>query len=45
MQVLSDRLVEGLEKYGGKLFMGHSVEKIHTQRGKATGVIVKNNRT
>ena len=45
MQVLSDRLVEGLEKYGGKLLMGHSVEKIHTQRGKATGVIVKNNRS
>lgn len=45
MQVLSDRLVAGLEKYGGKLFMGHSVEKIHTQGEKATGVIVKNNRS
>jgi len=45
MQVLSDRLVEGLEKYGGKLLMGHSVEKIHTQGGKATGVIVKNNKS
>jgi C-3',4' desaturase CrtD len=45
MQVLSDRLVAGLEKYGGKLLMGHRVEKILTQAGKATGVIVKNNKS
>ena len=45
MQVLSDRLVEGLEKYDGKLLMGHRVEKILTQAGKATGVIVKNNKS
>ncbi|WP_036483320.1 C-3',4' desaturase CrtD [Myxosarcina sp. GI1] len=42
MQVLSDRLVAGLEKYGGKLLMRHSVEKIHTQAGKVTGVTVRN---
>ena len=42
MQVLSDRLVEGLEKYGGKLLMRHSVEKIHTESGKVTGVTVRN---
>ena len=42
MQVLSDRLVEGLEKYGGKLLMRHSVEKIHTESGKVTGVTVCN---
>ncbi len=28
MQVLSDRLVAGLEKYGGKLFLQHTVEAI-----------------
>ena len=42
MQVLSDRLVAGLEKYGGKLLMGHSVEQIHTASGKVTGVTVRN---
>lgn len=42
MQVLSDRLVAGLEKYGGKLFMGHTVEKIHTQAEQTTGISVKN---
>ena len=45
MHVLSDRLVEGLEKYGGKLLMGHTVEKIHTQKRKAIGVTVKNNQS
>ncbi|MEC4985306.1 MAG: NAD(P)-binding protein [Oscillatoria sp. PMC 1068.18] len=42
MQVLSDRLVEGLEKYGGKLLMRHTVEKIHTNSGKITGVSIRN---
>jgi C-3',4' desaturase CrtD len=45
MQVLSDRLVTGLEKYGGKLLMRHSVEKIHTAAGKVTGVTVRNQKT
>ena len=45
MQVLSDRLVEGLEKYGGKLRMRHRVTKIHTENGKAVGVTVKNLKT
>lgn len=45
MQVLSDRLKAGLEKYGGKLLMGHSVEQIHTQDGKAIGVTVRNLKT
>ena len=44
MQVLSDRLVAGLEKYGGKLLMRHSVEKIHTESGKVTGVTVRNHK-
>ena len=42
MQVLSDRLLAGLEKYGGKLLMRHSVEQIHTESGKVTGVTVRN---
>ncbi len=41
MQVLSDRLVEGLTKYGGKLCMGHRVEKILTESGGVIGVKVK----
>ncbi len=45
MQVLSDRLVEGLETYGGKLLMRHQVEKIHTNSGKVTAVRVKNQKT
>ena len=42
MQVLSDRLVAGLQKYDGKLLMRHSVEQIHTESGKVTGVTVRN---
>ena len=45
MQVLSDRLVAGLEKYGGKLLMRHSVEQIQTATGKVTGVTVRNQKT
>mgnify|MGYP001794582451 CR=1 FL=1 len=45
MQVLSDRLVAGLEKYGGKLLMRHSVEEIQTESGKVTGVTVRNQKT
>ena len=42
MQTLSDRLVAGLEKYGGKLLMRHSVEQIHSSSGQVTGVTVRN---
>ncbi len=45
MQVLSDRLVAGLEKYGGKLYMRHTVEEIKSENGKVTGVKVCNNKT
>jgi C-3',4' desaturase CrtD len=45
MQVLSDRLVEALEKYGGKLYLRHTVEKIHTQSGKGVGVTIRNQKT
>ncbi len=45
MQVLSDRLVAGLEKYGGKLLMRHSVEEIQTQQKRAVSVKVRNQKT
>jgi C-3',4' desaturase CrtD len=45
MQVLSDRLVEALEKYGGKLLMRHSVEHIEVSGGKATSVTIRNQKT
>ncbi len=45
MQVLSDRLVAGLTKYGGKLLMRHTVEQIHSSSGKVTGVTVRNQKT
>jgi phytoene dehydrogenase-like protein len=45
MQVLSDRLVEGVEKYGGTLKMRHSVEQIQTQSGRVTRITVRNQKT
>jgi C-3',4' desaturase CrtD len=42
MQVLSDCLVEGLTKYGGRLKMRHEVTKIHTKGAKAVAVEVRN---
>ncbi len=45
MQVLSDRLIAGLEKYGGKLLMRHSVEEIQTTSNKAIAVKVRNQKT
>jgi C-3',4' desaturase CrtD len=45
MQVLSDRLVEGLTKYGGKLKMRHSVTKILTEGSKAVAVEVIDQKT
>lgn len=45
MQVLSDRLVESLERNGGKLLMRHAVEQIYTENGQATGVRVRNLKT
>ncbi|WP_446682266.1 C-3',4' desaturase CrtD [Cyanobacterium sp. HL-69] len=41
MQVLSDRLVTALKKYGGELKMGYFVEKIHTENGQVKGVTIK----
>ncbi|MDM9385600.1 C-3',4' desaturase CrtD [Chlorogloeopsis sp. ULAP01] len=45
MQVLSDRLVEALERDGGKLLMRHSVEQIIVKHGKATAVIIRDRQT
>ncbi|HTL90509.1 MAG TPA: C-3',4' desaturase CrtD [Leptolyngbya sp.] len=45
MQVLSDRLVESLERDRGKLLMRHTIEKIHTASGKTTGVTIRNQKT
>jgi C-3',4' desaturase CrtD len=45
MQVLSDRLVEALEKYGGKLLMRHTVEHIEVSGAKATSVRIRNQKT
>ncbi|MBL1209822.1 C-3',4' desaturase CrtD [Geminocystis sp. GBBB08] len=45
MQVLSDRLLSALEKYGGKLYMRHLVQKIHTEKGKITAITIKNLKT
>jgi C-3',4' desaturase CrtD len=45
MQVLSDRLVEALEKYGGQLLMRHTVEKIHIESGRVTGLSIRNLKT
>jgi C-3',4' desaturase CrtD len=45
MQVLSDRLVEALEKYGGKLLMRHTVEHIEVSGGQATSVKIRNQKT
>ncbi|MEO8893671.1 MAG: C-3',4' desaturase CrtD, partial [Coleofasciculaceae cyanobacterium] len=45
MQVLSDRLVEALLKYGGKLLMRHTVEQIGISGNKATNVTIRNQKT
>ncbi|MGB3495453.1 MAG: C-3',4' desaturase CrtD [Elainellaceae cyanobacterium] len=45
MQVLSDRLVESLERDGGKLLMRHTVEQILVDGDRATGVVVRNSKT
>jgi C-3',4' desaturase CrtD len=42
MQVLSDRLVEALERDGGELFMRHTVEKIYVENGQVKGIQIRN---
>ncbi len=45
MQILSDRLVEGLEKYGGQLFMRHTVKEINIDQHGASSVVIRNQKT
>lgn len=45
MQALSDRLVAAFERDGGKLLMRHTVEQIHVESGKVTGVMIRNQKT
>ncbi|MGL5197022.1 MAG: NAD(P)-binding protein, partial [Chroococcales cyanobacterium] len=45
MQVLSDRLVEGLEKHGGELFMRHTVKQIQVAEAGASTVTILNQKT
>ncbi|MGL5061314.1 MAG: FAD-dependent oxidoreductase, partial [Microcoleus sp.] len=45
MQVLSDRLVESIERDGGKILLRHTVESIVTESGKAIGAVIRNLKT
>jgi C-3',4' desaturase CrtD len=45
MQVLSDRLLTALQRDGGQLLMRHTVEQIQVNAGKATGVMIRNQKT
>ena len=45
MQVLSDRLVLALQKYGGKLLMRHTVERINVESSNAASVVIRNQKT
>ncbi|MEG4085177.1 FAD-dependent oxidoreductase [Microcoleus sp. POL10_C6] len=45
MQVLSDRLVEAIERDGGKVLLRHTVESIVTANGQATGTVIRNQKT
>ena len=45
MQVLSDRLVLAFQRDGGQLLMRHTVEHIQVKDGKATGVVIRNQKT
>ncbi|MEO3704286.1 C-3',4' desaturase CrtD [Trichormus azollae] len=45
MQVLSDRLVESLERDGGQLLMCHTVGKINVGNGQANSVVIRNQKT
>lgn len=45
MQVLSDRLVEALERDGGKLLMRHTVQGIQVNQGRTIAVQVQDQKT
>jgi C-3',4' desaturase CrtD len=45
MQVLSNQLVKALKRDGGKLLMRHTVNKIIVEKGKASAVVIRNQKT
>jgi C-3',4' desaturase CrtD len=45
MQVLSDRLVQALKRDGGQLLMRHTAEQIQVENGKATAVVIRDQKT
>nr|WP_253188165.1 C-3',4' desaturase CrtD [Leptolyngbya sp. 'hensonii'] len=45
LQTLSDRLVAALERDGGRLLMRHTVEQIQVEQGRATGIVIRNQKT
>ncbi|MBD1829957.1 NAD(P)-binding protein [Microcoleus vaginatus GB1-A2] len=45
MQVLSDRLVKAIERDGGKVLLRHTVESIIIANGKATGTVIRHQKT
>lgn len=45
MQALSDALVQGLERYGGKLLMQHKVQQIYTKNNRAIAIELLNQKT
>jgi phytoene desaturase len=44
-QVISDRLAESIEANGGKILLRATVEAIHVEDGKATGITLMNRHT
>ncbi|NEO26840.1 MAG: C-3',4' desaturase CrtD [Kamptonema sp. SIO4C4] len=45
MQVLSHCLVKALRKYNGKLLLRHTVEKVHREGERVTGVTIREQKT
>ncbi|MBR8836690.1 MAG: C-3',4' desaturase CrtD [Stigonema ocellatum SAG 48.90 = DSM 106950] len=45
MQTLSSRLISALKRDGGQLLMGHTVESIQVEKGQATAVVIRNQKT
>ena len=45
MQVLSDRLIQALDRAGGKCYFRHRVEKIHAQSNQLTSITIKDTKT
>ncbi len=45
MQVLSDRLISGLEQHGGRLYLRHRADQIQVANGRVTGVVIHSRKT